>query len=202
VAIAIALHALVVAGLLAYEPARSALFGATPLMVDLIAPPKPEEPRKPPRVTPPKPKPVATREVVRPLEPPPVLTAPSEAPSPIVAPAPPPPAPPAPVAPVTAAPPAAPAPLTLPIFNADYLLNPPPPYPAASRRLGEQGKVILRVHVSAAGEADEVQVRTSSGYARLDDSARSTVLRWRFVPARLGSEPVAAWVLVPISFSL
>ena len=37
---------------------------------------------------------------------------------------------------------------------------------------------------------------------RLDDAARATVLRWKFVPARRGSEPVPAWVLIPISFRL
>jgi protein TonB len=92
--------------------------------------------------------------------------------------------------------------MTQPNFNADYLENPAPVYPAAARRLGEQGRVILRVLVNVRGTADEVQVRTSSGFARLDDTARDTVRRWRFVPARRGAEPVAAWVLIPISFRL
>ncbi len=95
-----------------------------------------------------------------------------------------------------------PAPVTPPIFNADYLANPPPPYPPLSRRTGEQGRVILRVHVTPGGAVDDVQVRTSSGHARLDDSALETVKRWKFVPAKRGAEPVAAWVLVPISFGL
>jgi protein TonB len=71
-----------------------------------------------------------------------------------------------------------------------------------SRRAGEQGRVVLRVLVSTRGTADEVQVRTSSGFPRLDDSARDTVRRWKFVPARRGSEPAQAWVLIPISFRL
>jgi protein TonB len=92
--------------------------------------------------------------------------------------------------------------VTQPIFNADYLENPSPPYPAVSRRNGEQGRVILRVLVNARGTADEVQVRTSSGSERLDESARQTVRLWKFVPAKRGSEPVQAWVLIPISFRL
>jgi periplasmic protein TonB len=47
-----------------------------------------------------------------------------------------------------------------------------------------------------------VQVRSSSGSTRLDEAARETVKRWKFVPARRGSEPVPAWVLIPISFRL
>lgn len=87
-------------------------------------------------------------------------------------------------------------------FDADYLSNPKPPYPAASRRLGETGTVHLRVHVSPGGEAMKVLLKKSSGFERLDRSALETVSRWRFVPARRGDEPVAAWVIVPIVFEL
>ena len=76
------------------------------------------------------------------------------------------------------------------------------PDPPVARRNGEQGRVILRVLVNPNGTADDVQVRTSSGFTRLDDSARDTVRRWKFVPAKRGAEPVPAWVLIPISFRL
>ena len=92
--------------------------------------------------------------------------------------------------------------MTAPIFAADYLDNPAPYYPALSRRAGEQGRVVLRVLVNPAGGADEVEVRTSSGHPRLDQSARDTVRRWRFIPAKRGDESVPAWVLIPISFRL
>ncbi|MEW5893666.1 MAG: energy transducer TonB [Pseudomonadota bacterium] len=98
---------------------------------------------------------------------------------------------------------AGPAPaLTPPRFDAGYLNNPPPGYPALSRRLGEQGRVLLRVRVSEEGLAREVLVQEGSGFARLDQAAREAVLRWRFLPARQGGAAVEAWVLVPISFSL
>jgi protein TonB len=61
---------------------------------------------------------------------------------------------------------------------------------------------VLRVSVTANGLPQTVQIHTSSGYARLDDSALETVRRWKFVAAKLGNEPVAATVLVPIIFSL
>jgi len=71
-----------------------------------------------------------------------------------------------------------------------------------SRIEGEQGTVILRVHVLTTGLADRVEIHTSSGHDRLDKAARSAVARWRFVPARSGDQAVAAWVTVPIVFSL
>ena len=94
------------------------------------------------------------------------------------------------------------APFIAPLFNADYLSNPAPIYPSASRATGEQGKVFLSVQVSPTGEALEVRLRASSGFDRLDIAALEAVRRWKFVPARQGAEAVTAWVVVPISFSL
>ena len=194
-----ALHAAALAALLSYEPARSAIMAAAPIMVDWIAAPNVEPASEP--SPPPKPKPVHRKP--RPVEKPEVVTAPVEtpSPSPIVAPAPP---PREPVALAPAPAPVAPAPVEVapPLFNAAYLQNPKPAYSTLSKKLGEQGRVILRVHVNPNGSADEVQLQTSSGYARLDESARTTVGGWKFVPAKRGNEPVAAWVVIPISFKL
>ncbi len=101
-----------------------------------------------------------------------------------------------------AAAPARPAVIVPPSFDADYLHNPPPRYPPAAARLRESGRVLLSVAVSAAGLAERVEVVSSSGSPRLDQAARETVLRWRFVPARQGDRPVAATVTVPLVFRL
>lgn len=191
----VALHVFALAALFAYEPTRSAFIAAAPIMVSLVTPPKPDAKLAD---TPPKPRP-AVKPRPKPPEPPLLNTAPVEAPSPspILAPPPPP-------SPETALAAAAPSPLAIsaPIFGADYLDNPPPGYPALSRRAGEQGRVVLRVLVNPGGRADDVEIRSSSGHSRLDESARETVRRWLFVPAKRGDQPVPAWVLIPISFSL
>ncbi len=148
-------------------------------------------------IVPPKPRQVERRPT--PLPQPTQLAAPAESPSPspiAVAPAP---TPVVAAAPVVAVPVTAP---TQPRFDAEYLDNPKPVYPAISRRMGEQGRVTLRVHVAADGNATELQLHASSGSSRLDQSALDTVRRWKFLPAKLGKEPVAAWVLVPIAFTL
>ena len=192
-----ALHAGALGALLAYEPARSALAAAAPIMVDWIAAPRPEPVIEPPK--PPRPKPVQHHRP-QPVEKPKIVAAPVESPSPspIVVPAPPPPPP----APVALAPAPEPVVVAPPVFNAAYLQNPAPAYPVLSRKLGEQGRVILRVLVTQKGTADQVQLQTSSGYARLDESARETIARWKFVPAKRGRESVADWVLIPINFRL
>ncbi|AEG01745.1 TonB family protein [Methylomonas methanica MC09] len=94
------------------------------------------------------------------------------------------------------------APTTLPSLQADYLHNPAPVYPEQSRQQGEQGRVLVRVLVTSAGNVEQVNLRKSSGYAALDSAALETVKNWRFVPAHRGSQVVSAWVVVPISFSL
>lgn len=93
-------------------------------------------------------------------------------------------------------------PLVTARFDADYLQNPKPAYPHISKRLGEEGKVLLRVFVTANGLAEKIELRASSGFHRLDQAAQEAVARWRFVPAKRGEQAVTAWVVVPIVFSL
>jgi len=92
--------------------------------------------------------------------------------------------------------------LTLPQFDADYLNNPAPKYPPLSRRLREEGVVLVRVYVLPNGLPEQIELKRSSGSSRLDHSALEAVRKWRFVPARRGNDTVAAWVVVPVEFNL
>lgn len=78
----------------------------------------------------------------------------------------------------------------------------PPAYPEAARRRGEQGRVMLKVDVSADGSPREVSVSQGSGFAALDAAALGAVKQWRFIPATRGGTPVAAVAQVPIRFRL
>ena len=111
---------------------------------------------------------------------------------------------PAPAAATSGSGPNAPAParVELPSASADYLNNPKPAYPLLSRRLREEGKVVLRVLIEADGSAAKAEIRHSSGYERLDQAALQTVLKWRYLPARRNGVPEAMWFNVPINFVL
>lgn len=89
-----------------------------------------------------------------------------------------------------------------PQFDAAYLNNPRPAYPAMSRRLGEEGRVEVEVLVQADGTPSKVSLKRSSGYSRLDEAALEAIKRWKFVPAKRLGEPVAASVIVPMPFVL
>jgi periplasmic protein TonB len=177
------------------------------VMADLIEPPKPQVTPEP---TPPKPspapKPVApVQRVVKQAPMPLAIADPTPAPQAptgvVSAPAEPQPAITEPVAAAPAAPPAPPK-VELPSSDANYLNNPPPPYPPLSKRLGEQGRVLVRVHISADGIATRAEVQKSSGFSRLDEMALQTVLRWRYVPGKRAGVPEAMWYSVPINFVL
>ncbi|AOR63375.1 energy transducer TonB [Pectobacterium wasabiae] len=94
------------------------------------------------------------------------------------------------------------APLTPPLANADYLHNPSPSYPDVAISRGYEGTVLLNVQVRADGKVQTIRIHQSSGYPSLDEAARDTVVRWSFVPARRGNQPVSGWVVVPVDFSL
>lgn len=174
----VAMHAVFGIALLQSDSARSSV-AAVPVMVSLIDSAGQERVIAPPR---------------RMVTPRPALKAPpsspiAKAPEPV----------PTEVQPADDAPESS---ITLPRFNTDYLNNPPPVYPMIARRMGEEGRVMLRVLVGPDGTPAEVSIDRSSGFPRLDQAALAAVRRWRFVPARRGDTPVVAPVLVPISFTL
>lgn len=181
------------------------------VVMDAPAPPAPIPAPAKPAIQPqtePEPKPQPQAKPVSPqVQPAPVLspTAPSDA-APIVPSAAPAPAPATPaVSPAGNQRPAAnatAAAVVLPSTSADYLNNPAPPYPRQSKRLGEEGTVVIRVLITAEGRAEKAEIRTSSGYARLDDTALTTVKAWRFVPGKRNGLPEAMWFNVPIRFVL
>ena len=118
-------------------------------------------------------------------------------------------APPLPAAPVAvaAAPTASPAPpapaaVQLPSSDADYLQNPRPPYPALSKRLGEQGRVVHSVLIGVDGRAISAKLVQSSGFERLDKAAYDAIMKWRFAPGKRNGVPEAMSFNVPFNWVL
>lgn len=92
--------------------------------------------------------------------------------------------------------------ITLPVTHAAYLNNPHPAYPRQSKRLGEQGSVLLLVEIDVDGSASQVKIQQSSGHARLDRAALETVIKWRFIAGKKAGVPQKMWVNIPINFVL
>ncbi len=185
-------HILVILGLLQLDSVRKQIKSATPLVVSLITETKLEKPLE--ATLAPK-KLMMVHDVPTPILPPlikietaqtqPTITPTLARPAPDVK-----------------ADSAKPQEIIPPDFTAAYLDNPAPAYPPMSKRMREQGTVLLRVLVNPEGRADKVEIQTSSGSSRLDTAAQNTVQKWRFAPAKQGVQAIASWVIVPIDFQL
>ncbi len=81
-------------------------------------------------------------------------------------------------------------------------INPKPAYPLEAREHGEQGRVLLSIHIAPSGRPTQVDIVTSSGFAILDKSAQTTVQGWQFSPAEMNGKPVGSVLLFPILFQL
>jgi protein TonB len=78
-----------------------------------------------------------------------------------------------------------------------------PDYPSASRRLNEEGSVVLALLVGEDGKVKEAKVETSSGFARLDEAAvKEALRRWTFKAGSEDGKPKAMWHKVKVTFKL
>lgn len=155
-------------------------------------PPPPEPPPPPPPEKKPEPKPApkpppkappSERAVKAPEpEPPPPVEKPAE-PKPVE------PAPPPPVQPPRAA-------------ESGKISNQAPVYPQMSRKLREQGIVVLDILVKTDGTIGDIKIKTSSGFKRLDEAALKAVKRWRYEPATQGGIKIDFWYVQPVEFNL
>ena len=181
-------------GLLQIDAVRDTMAAAAPMMFSLVEPaPRPMPPppaqlqpkvlQPAPLISTPTPSPAAI--VTEPPEPEPVT---GETPQPVQ---------------VEMAPAAAPpAPKMIPPSAVQYLVEPPLQYPRASRKLKESGRVIVRVFVDEGGLPRVVQVRTTSGFPRLDEAGIAAVEKARFKPYTENGRATAGWALIPLDFDL
>ncbi len=174
---------------------------AAPAAVQSVAPPPPtptppvhSKPKVQPKPTP-KPTPAPLREAPAPS---PVTVAPPE-----------PAVPAAPAAPPTPAAPAAPA-----IGRQTMEISAPknvshldcniakPDYPALSRRRGETGTAYVKFVVGLTGKLENIELKKSSGFSRLDDAALAAAHASACKPYLEDGQPIRAAYTQPYNFNL
>ena len=168
-----------------------------PIPVKPVAEPSPPQPRPltDPSLTPISP---PSKEAEAAASAPPTVSPPSATSSTIGAPV----APQAASAAPAASEPSAAAPLSVAIEAVRYLRPPQVVYPPLSRRMGETGRVVVRVLVDAQGVPIEVTVAEPSRHPRLNEQAVQALLQARFEPYRVNGRPMSVTVLAPIVFTL
>jgi len=77
-----------------------------------------------------------------------------------------------------------------------------PKYPDASRRLGIEGMVILKILVEVDGRVSDVKILKSIGDVACDKAAIKAARQCLFEPATQGDKPVSVWVSYPVRFVL
>ena len=77
-----------------------------------------------------------------------------------------------------------------------------PTYPESARRAGIEGTSMLKFEITESGTVSKITVEKSAGYEDLDRAAIAAVQRWRFEPARRGTQAVPVWVTLPVRFEL
>ncbi|WP_129774501.1 M56 family metallopeptidase [Peristeroidobacter soli] len=77
-----------------------------------------------------------------------------------------------------------------------------PKYPPASRRLGETGTVVLKLHVLEDGSVADAAIAKSSGYPDLDYSAFYEAFQWRLDPGTIDGTPSRMWGKFAVTFQL
>lgn len=61
--------------------------------------------------------------------------------------------------------------------------NRAPKFPESSWLAGEEGTVLLRLHIDPQGHVARAELLQSSGYAALDQAATAALSLWHFIPA-------------------
>ncbi len=197
----IGIHAGVLGAVLLAPEAPKPVDMVMPTIQGAIVMAEPEEAPPPPPEPPPPPPPPEKKPEPKPKPKPPPKAPPSE--RAVKAPEPEPPPPPPVVQPSEAKPAEpAPAPVQPPRADAGQLNNPAPIYPSMSRRLREEGIVVLEILIKADGTVGEIKIKNSSGFKRLDETAVKAVKRWRYQPATQGGKSIDFWYEQPLEFSL
>jgi protein TonB len=181
---------------------RYAIEQTAPLFVSMITPSIPKEEPPP---TPPIPKPVVSKPRIEPIPPKPqqiVTEVPIYNEAEFTAPAPDP-------EPIFVQPETVPEVSTVSVASEQISLpelavtcpdRPPPVYPVWSKRMREQGAVVLQVFLDISGHVVRSEVNRSSGSPRLDEAATQAIQRWRCRPATKDGKPVSAVALQTINF--
>jgi protein TonB len=82
-----------------------------------------------------------------------------------------------------------------------FLRQEMPTYPLMARRLGKEGKVILRLTIDEKGNLLNAEVLEGAGFG-FTEAAVEAVKRSKFLPAKKEGKPVLSKAILPVRFTL
>lgn len=75
-------------------------------------------------------------------------------------------------------------------------------YPSASRRLNEEGRVVVTLTIGVDGRMSDLQIAQSSGFERLDGATECVIRKLTFNPAKRDGQPIEGQATLPVTFKL
>ncbi len=82
-----------------------------------------------------------------------------------------------------------------------FLYREMPVYPAFARKLGKEGRVLLRLTIDERGDLIEIEVLEKAGFGFVE-AAVDAIKKSTFLPAKKNGKPVASRALLPVRFLL
>lgn len=77
-----------------------------------------------------------------------------------------------------------------------------PDYPSASRRLEEEGTVVLKFLIGVDGKVLQADIEKSSGFNRLDEAARQALSKCQFRAGTVDGKPEQSWATIAYKWRL
>lgn len=78
----------------------------------------------------------------------------------------------------------------------------PPQYPSRALRLGQEGKVLIKVFLAEDGSQIEREIINSSGFVLLDKAALKAIKKWDFLPYKTSGKNRKAYIHIPVEFKI
>ncbi len=88
------------------------------------------------------------------------------------------------------------------ISGVEYLQPPYVKYPTVSKRMSEEGELVIRVLINGKGYTERVEMKKSSSSSRLDEATKQAVMRTLFKPYMEDEKALLVFTIVPINFQL
>jgi len=77
-----------------------------------------------------------------------------------------------------------------------------PDYPAGERRMGNEGKVVIRVLIGPDGRVKQVERVSAASAAFWQVTERQALSRWRFRPATRDGVAIESWRTMTVRFEM
>jgi len=77
-----------------------------------------------------------------------------------------------------------------------------PPYPPAKLRMGENGRVVVRVQIGTDGRVRAIELVSATDTIFFEATRRYALRHWRFTPATRDGLPVESWKTMTLRFEM